>query len=71
MSEAEFGRQYFSVFGVAKDAVANNVLAVCRQEKIDDRVAAKIVAAAQMSVEQTATNTYASMWGTVQKFFRK
>lgn len=71
MNEADFGRQYFSVFGVAKDAVASNVLAVCRQEKIDERVAAKIVTAAQLSIEQTATNTYPSMWSTVQKFFRK
>jgi hypothetical protein len=71
MNEAEFGRQYFSVFGSAKDTVASNVLAVCRQEKVDDRIAAKIVAAAQASIEQTATNTYPTMWSTVQKFFRK
>lgn len=71
MNEADFGRQYFSVFGSAKDTVATNVLAVCRQEKIDDRVAAKIVAAAQMSIEQTASNAYPVLWGTILKFFRK
>lgn len=71
MNESDFGRQYFSVFGTAKDSLASNLLAVCRQEKIDDRVAQKIIATAQASIEQTASNAYPSLWSTVQKFFRK
>lgn len=71
MNEAEFGRQYFSIFGSAKDTVSNNLLNVCRQEKIDDRIAAKLISAAQLSIDQTANNTYPAIWGTVQKFFRK
>jgi hypothetical protein len=71
MKESDFGKQYFSIFGSAKDTVAANVSNVCRQEKIDDRVAQKIVLAAQASIEQTATNAYPSLWGQIQKFFRK
>lgn len=71
MSESDFGRQYFSVFGTAKDTAASNILTVCRQENIDDRITQKIIAAAQLSIEQTATNAYPSLWGQIQKFFRK
>jgi len=71
MNEADFGRQYFNIFGAAKDSVATNIHTVCRQEGIDDRVAQKLIAAAQLSIEQTATNAYTSLWGQVQKFFRK
>jgi len=71
MNESDFGRQYFNVFGVAKDTVATNIQSVCRQESIDDRITQKIIAAAQLSIEQTATNAYPSLWGQVQKFFRK
>jgi len=71
MNESEFGQQYFNIFGTAKDTTASNILTVCRQEKIDDRVAMKIVSAAQTSIEQTASNAYPALWKQIQKFFRK
>jgi len=71
MNEADFGRQYFNVFGAVKDTTSNNIITICRQEGIDDRVTQKIVAAVQLSIEQSANNAYPSLWGQVQKFFRK
>jgi len=71
MSESDFGRQYFSVFGAVKDSVSSNLADVCRKEGIDERVAQKIINTATLSVDQTASNAYTAMWGTVKNFFRK
>lgn len=71
MNEAEFGRQYFSIFGSAQDTVAANVTAVCKAENVDPRVAAKLVSVAQSSIEQTASNAYPVLWRQIQKFFRE
>jgi hypothetical protein len=71
MKESDFGRQYFNIFGAAKDTVSTNVASTCRQEGIDDRIAQKIIATAHLSIEQAANNAYPSFWGQVQKFFRK
>jgi hypothetical protein len=71
MKESDFGRQYFSVFGAAKDSVSSNVLQACIQEGISEESSRKIVAAATLSVEQIATNAYPALWGTVKNFFRE
>jgi formaldehyde-activating enzyme involved in methanogenesis len=71
MNEIDFGSQYFNIFGAVKDTVSANLLDACRREKIPDEVAKKLIAIANASIDQTASNAYAALWGQIQKFFRK
>jgi len=71
MSESDFGKQYFSIFGAVKDNLSSNLADVCRQEGIDPRATQKIINVATLSVEQTASNAYNALWNTVRNFFRK
>jgi len=70
MNELEFGKQYYSVFGAVKDSVSSNLAEVCRKEGIPDLVAQKIINTATLSVDQTASNAYNSLWNVVKNFFR-
>lgn len=70
MNESDFGKQYFNVFGSAKDVTSTNLIEVCRREGIDMKVTQKIVAAAQTSIDQVANNAYTSLWNVVKSFFR-
>ena len=71
MKESDFGAQYFNIFGTAKDTTAANLLSACREEKISEETTRKIISVAQISIEQTATNAYPTLWKQVQRFFRK
>jgi hypothetical protein len=71
VSESDFGKQYFSIFGAVKDSVAYNLVTACRDEGISDQVAQRLVNIANLSVDQTASNAYTSLWNTVKNFFRK
>jgi hypothetical protein len=68
---SDFGKQYFSVFGLAKDSASSNVIEVCRREGLDSRVTQKIVTTLQVSIDQTASNSYTSLWNVVKSFFRE
>lgn len=70
MSESDFGRQYYSVFGAVKDNISNRLAEVCVAEGLGPEVTQKIIAAANSSVEQISSNAYSSLWRTVLNSFR-
>ena len=71
MTETDFGKQYFSVFGAVKDSVSSNLADVCRREGINEALTMRIINTALLSVDQTASNAYLSLWNTVKNFFRE
>lgn len=71
MKESDFGKQYFAIFGSAKDNISNNLTAFAMSEGIDVTVASRMVSVAQQSVDQAASNAYDSLWNSVKKFFRQ
>jgi hypothetical protein len=70
MSESDFGRQYYSIFGAVKDNVSNRLTEVCLAEGLSPDVTKRIVATANSSVEQISTNAYSSLWRAVLNSFR-
>lgn len=71
MTEKDFGKQYFSVFGAVKDSISANLAEVCRKEGISEALTVRIINTATLSVDQTASNAYLAMWNTVKNFFRE